>query len=295
MNIKPIELHNDFVWIIRRCTAVFVFYIFLPNLFSTASDNYPAGSRAAALGGAGVMSSTLWSASHNQAGLGFYPHLALGLHHENKFFVPEFSLHSLVFCLPTGTGTFSLSYSYFGYPVYNESKIGLGFGKALNEKFSAGIQFDYLNTYIDDETGNHGAVAIEAGVLARPAQNLLIGFHVFNPTHSRYSKRNDNEHIPMIFKLGIGYIYQDNLFICFETEKDLERGPVCYKAGIEYRIFPAISARTGVKVGDFTEHSFGLGFILKNIRADIAFSRQQVLGYTPHFSLQYTFKQGDYK
>jgi hypothetical protein len=290
MNIKPIEPHNDFVWIIRRCIVVIVFYISLPYLLSATGDNYPVGSREAALGGAGVMSTSLWSASHNQAGLGFYPHLALGVHHENKFCVPEFSLHSLVFSLPTGTGTFSLNYSYFGYPVYNESKIGLGFGKALNDKFSAGIQFDYLHTYIDDETGNHGAVVIEAGILARPVKNLLVGFHIFNPTHSYYSERIDNEHIPMIFKLGIGYNYQDNLFICFETEKNLEWGPVFYKAGIEYRILPMVSARTGVKVGDFAEHSFGLGLILKNIRADIAFSRQQVLGYTPHFSLQYTFR-----
>jgi len=147
-----------------------------------------------------------------------------------------------------------------------------------------------LHTYIDDETGNHGAVAIEAGILARPAQNLLIGFHVFNPTHSQYSKRNENEHIPMIFTLGIGYTYQDNLYICFETEKNLEWGPVFYKAGIEYRIFPTIAARAGVKVGDFAEHSFGLGLTRKNIRADIAFSRQQILGYTPHITLQYTIK-----
>ncbi len=290
MNIKPIKLHNDFDSTIRRCYAVFVFCIFLPYLISAASDNYPAGSRAVAMGGAGVMTTGLWSASLNQAGLGFYPHLALGIFHENKFLVPELSLHSLVFSLPTGTGTFSLNYSYFGYPVYNESKIGLGFGKALNDKFSAGIQFDYLNTHVDDETGNQGAVAIEAGVLASPLKNLFIGFHIFNPTHSCYSKRINNERIPMIFKLGIGYNYQDNLFISFETEKNLEWGPVLYKAGIEYRILPMVTARTGVKVGDFAEHSFGLGLVLKNIRAGIAFSRQQVLGYTPHFSLQYTIK-----
>jgi hypothetical protein len=290
MPIKPIKPHCDFVKFIQGCIAVIVFYVFFPGILTARSDNYPIGSRVAALGGAGVMLTDLWSASHNQAGLGFYPRLALGLYHENKFCMPELSLHSLVFSLPTGTGTFSLNYSYFGYPVYHESKFGLGFGKALNDKISAGIQFDYLHTYIHDETGNHGAVVIEAGILARPVKCLLVGFHVFNPTHSYLSKRIHNEHIPMIFRLGAGYNWQEHLLVCFETEKDLERGPVFYKGGIEYRLLPAISARTGVKVGDFAEHSFGLGFNFKKFRADISFSRQQVLGYTPHFSLQYTFR-----
>ena len=290
MNIKPINAQFSFVWITRRCNAIIAFYIFLPCLISSASDNYPAGSRAAALGGAGVMSSDLWSGYHNQAGLGFYSHLSAGAHHENMFLVPEFGLSSLALCIPTGTGTFSINYSYFGYSAYNESKAGLGFGKALNEIISAGIQFDYLHTYIADETGNHRAFALEAGILAKPARNLTIGFHVFNPTHSKYIKRPDNEHIPMIFTLGAGYSYREFLFVCFETEKNLERGPVLYKGGIEYRIIPSLYARAGVNVGEFISHSFGLGIVFKKIRGDLAFSRHHVLGYTPHISLQYTIK-----
>ena len=290
MNIKPTDLHKIFLWTIRRWITVIVFYILFPYIISHANNNYPAGSRAAALGGAGVMYSGLWSSSHNQAGLGFYPHLTAGIHHETRFLVPEFSLHSLALSIPTGTGTFSISYSYFGYASYHESKAGLGFGKALNERVSAGIQFDYLNTYIADETGNHRAFALEAGILTRPVKDLHIGFHVFNLTHSGYTGSADDEHIPMIFRLGIGYVYRENLFLCFETEKDLERGPVFYKGGIEYRILPSLSVRTGVNVGETAAHSFGLGFILKKIRADIAFTRQQILGYTPHISLQYSFK-----
>jgi len=242
------------------------------------------------MGNVGVMCSGLWSVSHNQAALGFYNHLTAGFYHENRFALSEFSLHSMAFSLPTGTGTFGLSCSYFGYSVYNESKIGLGFGKALNKKFSAGLQFDWLNTHISDETGNTGAMAIEAGILAKPIENLSIGFHIFNPTVSSFSNLARKEQIPVIMRLGIGYEYREKVFLAFETEKDLKMNPPFFKAGIEYRIIQNLYARTGVIISNLVSHAAGVGMILKRMEIDLAFSHHQILGYTPHFSIHYNIK-----
>ena len=95
--------------------------------------NYPIGSRPAAMANAYVMESDVWSVYHNQAGLGFYPHFAIGFHHENKFVTKEIALHALAITVPTKPGTFGLSYRYFGYSIDNESKIGLGFGQAVRK------------------------------------------------------------------------------------------------------------------------------------------------------------------
>lgn len=242
------------------------------------------------MGNVGVMCSDLWSVSYNQAGLGFYNHLSAGFHHENRFAISEFALHSLTFSLPTGTGTFGLTCTYFGYSSYNESKIGLGFGKSLNNKFSAGLQFNWLNTHIADETGNIGALAIEAGILAKPVENLSIGFHIFNPTASHFSNHSHKEPIPVIIRFGIGYEYRKKLFVAIETEKDIAKDPALFKAGIEYRIVQNLYARTGVMISNLVYHAAGLGLILKRIRFDFAFSHHQILGYTPHFSVQYIIK-----
>jgi hypothetical protein len=277
---------------IRYCTLLLYFYcMFFPfNRIYSANDNYLTGARYAAMGNVGVMCSGLWSVSHNQAGLGFYNRLTAGFYHETLFALSEFSLHSLVFSLPTGTGTFGLSCSYFGYSVYNESKIGLGFGKALNKKFSAGLQFDWLNTHISDETGNTGAMAIEAGILAKPIENLSIGFHVFNPTVSSFSNLVLKEQIPVIMRLGIGYEYRGKVFLAFETEKDLKMNPPFFKAGIEYRIIQNLYARTGIMISNLVSHAAGVGIILKRMEIDLAFSHHQILGYTPHFSIHYNIK-----
>jgi hypothetical protein len=275
---------------IRTAGLLLVFLLFLPHhQASSSNDNYPAGARAAAMGNVCVMYPDFWSTWHNQAGLGFYPHFAIGFHHENRFVVPEFNLHAIGATIPAGRGAFGLSYHYFGHPVYNESKFGLAFGKAFHERFAVGLQLDYLNTFINNELGNSGTVAIEAGIMAEPVDNLLVGFHVYNPTGASIPKMRD-EKVPVILRLGLGYQFGERLFLGMETEKDLDIARPQYKLGLEYRVIEYIYARMGIMLQEYVEHSFGIGFNLLNFYASIAFSYQQLVGYTPYFSLHYVFK-----
>jgi hypothetical protein len=269
---------------------IYLIGAFLNENLSAANDNWLSGARFSAMGNIGVMCSDLWSVSHNQAGLGFYNHMTAGLHHENRFAVAQFSFISAAFTIPTQTGTFGLSFSCFGYSSYHENKAGLAFGKSLNKWFSAGIQFDYLNTYVADETGNINSMAIEAGILTKPLKDLSIGVHIYNLTGSHFNGLSVKERIPVIFSLGAGYYYQEKLLIAIETSKDLEMKPALYKAGIEYRIKNFLFIRTGVIIGEFISNSFGLGVAFKKIKADLAFTHQQIIGFTPHFSFLYQFR-----
>ena len=266
-----------------------MFLILQMRQAGASNDNYPAGARAAALGRVSVMSPDFWSIWHNQAGLGFYTHYAIGFHHENRFVVPEFNLHSIGAAIPAWRGTFGLSYQYFGYPLYNESKFGLAFGKAFHERFAVGLQLNYLNTYINNELGNSGTVAIEVGIMAEPLDNLWIGFHVYNPTGASIPKMRD-EKVPVIMRAGLGYNFGERLFLGLETEKDLDILKPEHKLGLEYRIVDYIYARMGIMLQEYVEHSFGLGFKMIGFHASLAFSYQQLVGYTPYFSLQYVFK-----
>ncbi|HYW95048.1 MAG TPA: hypothetical protein VE870_05635, partial [Bacteroidales bacterium] len=132
-------------------------------------NNFAIGSRPAAMANAYVMESDIWSVYHNQAGLGFYPHFAVGFHHENKFVLKEFALHALGITLPTKQGTFGLSYRYYGYSKYNESKIGLGFGRQFGNGFAAGVQLNLHHVYQESEFGNRNALTVEGGIQYKPA------------------------------------------------------------------------------------------------------------------------------
>ena len=275
------------IWIIFR-TCILLLEI-LTCQAKASNDNYPAGARAASMGGVGVMYPDLWSVWHNQAGLGFYSDFSLGFHHENRFAVPESRLSSIGVTLPTSTGTFGLSWSHFGYSLYHENKIGLALGKAFHERFAAGLQINYLNAFTDSEIGNSGTVAIEAGILAEPAEGLLIGFHIFNPAASTHPKMN-KERVPVILRMGLGYRFDDRLFLGAETEKDLDIAKAFFKVGLEYQLIDYIYVRTGISIQEYVQHSFGLGFTVQDFQADLAFSFQQILGYSPFLSLRYAFK-----
>ena len=273
-----------FLLIVRMKLFILIILFQLFVIVSFA-DNYPTGARNAGMANTGVMFSDFWSIQHNQAGLGFAENFEVGIYSENSFLVKELTLNSGALVYPSKLGVFGLSLTHFGYSQYNESKIGFAYSKKLSEKFSVGIQFDYLNTHFSEEYGNKSTMAVEIGILAKPIEKLSIGAHVFNPTQSEIAEY-DNEKIPTIFSVGMGYTFTEKVVLAIETEKDILE-PMIFKTGIEYQVVDNLFLRAGISTNPI-KNSFGLGYKMKNFTADISFSTHQSLGMTPHVSLMYT-------
>jgi len=281
--LKPARIYNRVTReiILPSILLLCILSLTFPAL---AQENFPIGGRAAALANAVVMESDIWSVYHNQAGLGEYHNFAIGFHHENKYIIEEFGLHALALSLPVKSGTLGLSYTYFGFPKYNESKLGLAFGKSFGEKLSAGVQMNYHYVYITDEYENRHALTVEGGIQYKPIRTLRIGIHVFNPTRSRLSPVNLDTLITTL-RAGISYSPLEKLWMALETEKSLNY-KLRLKAGIEYEILEGLYLRTGI-ITHPVQNTFGLGFKIKRIDADVAFTNTQTLGLVPHFSLQF--------
>ena len=158
-----------------RCLTAVTFLLF-PFSASATGENFPIGTRPAALANVYVMQSDLWSVYHNQAGLGFHDRMSLGFHHENKFVVKEFSLHALGFTYPLKPGTIGFSYSYFGFEDYNVSKFGLGFGKSFGSNFAAGIQLNYHYVYIAGDFESQGTLSVEGGIQYNHRKTSALGY-----------------------------------------------------------------------------------------------------------------------
>lgn len=260
--------------------------LFVLLAFASKSENWPTGARSAGMGNASVTLKDVWASTHNQGALGFMDQNAIGFHFDNRFAISEYSLKAFSGVLPTKSGTFGISLNHFGYSKYSETKIGIGFGKKLSDRFSFGIQIDYLNTYFSNIYGNKGVIAAELGFLAEPIDNLFIGGHIFNPTKSSLDDYND-ERIPTIMRLGMGYNFDDKVYLSIETEKDLMYNPV-FKSGIEFKLVENLLLRAGISTNP-TQNSFGIGYLLKNFRVDFAFSTHRELGLSPHISMNYCF------
>lgn len=269
--------------------SAFIFSIC--NSSFAGSDNSPVGARSAGIANASVTLSDVWSVHHNQAGLGFVKSAGAGIYYENRFMMKELSLKGGAAVYPIKAGTFGVSVSSFGYTLYSENKIGIAFGKALGENFSAGIQLDYLSTRIAENYGQSAAFAGEIGIQAKPWKNLTVGVHLFNPTRSKLADYN-NERTPTILRVGLDYKFSDKVFVAVETEKDIDHKPV-FKAGLEYRPAEALYLRAGISTNPSLS-SFGFGLKLKQFKLDFASSFHSVLGYTPQMGLVYEMK-GDSK
>jgi hypothetical protein len=270
-----------------RFLPVFLLYILFTSSNTFAQENFPIGSRAAALANAVVMESDFWSIGQNQAGLGDYHNFSIGFHHENKFVIDEYALHALALTIPVKPGTLGLSYTYFGYAQYNESKIGLAFGKSFGEKFSAGIQMNYHFVYVAGEYQNRHALSVEGGIQYKPVNSVRIGIHVFNPTRSRLLSVALDTLITTL-RAGISYSPIEKLWMAVETEKSLSYN-LRFKSGIEYEVLDGLYLRTGI-ITHPVQNTFGLGFKISKISADVAFSHSPALGFTPHFSLHVRLK-----
>ena len=236
------------------------------------------------LGGCGLTQTNVWSNISNQAGLAEITQLSVGVSTKNSFGIKELSTHVAIFALPVSGGVFGLNVAYTGFELYNETKIGLAFGKKLSKSFNVGIQGDYLGIYADGSTNNKNSFTFEIGAQKRLMRDLTLGTHIFNPIAV---KLNETEVIPSIFKLGLRYDANSKVSVFTETE--LENGENgILKAGLEYKIIEQLQLRTGFSTNP-AKNTFGIGYTLNNIKVDIAINRHQLLGYSPQFSVSSTF------
>jgi hypothetical protein len=268
-------------------TLVFLFLIIFSTNLRAANDNFPFGGRQAGMGNAAVAVYDFWALSHNQAGLARQQYAAGGFYFENRYLTKEMGLGAAGFALPAAGGVFGLSVTYFGYSQYHESKFGLSYARSFGERLSAGVQLNYLYTFIGEGYGRAGNLAAEMGVIYELLPGLQIGAHLFNPTRARIAEFND-ERIPTIMRLGFAYNFSDRVLLSFETEKDLERDAV-FRLGLEYGITENIYLRGGLGTNP-TTNAFGFGMVLGNLRIDLATSFHHVLGYSPQASLIYELK-----
>jgi hypothetical protein len=247
-------------------------------------------SRIAGMGGLGVAIADEWSIFHNQAGLAFIEYPWIGAHHENRFISPDLSFSSLGIIYPVKPGALGVSVKRLGFTEFSQTKGGLSYGMKLAPRFSAGVQLSIHNIYAKGEYGQTSAFSAEGGIMYSPTNSLTIGAHVINPTRS---KIHDDDRIPTILSLGIAYKLGNAVLLTGGAEKNLDKKPNLM-FGIEYQPIENLFFRTGIA----TEPNligFGMGYQFGNIRMDIAFSRHEYLGYTPHFSLSYQFAKRNKK
>lgn len=265
---------------------LFVFITMLPGM-SYGFYHASSGGRSAAMANASVALWDFWALQNNQAGLAFIQRPAAGLFYENRFMLRELSFNQAGCAIPSSYGTVGLSVSYFGFRLYNETKIGLAYARAWGENFATSIQLDYLHIGLGDIYGSKGVPTFEIGLLSKLTPRITLGAHVFNPVHSKLMKYND-ERLPVTFRSGLAWQIDQAIVLCSEIHYETQSRPDV-RFGAEYLVAKNIFVRGGLSTNP-DSYTFGCGFvILDNLKADFAASIHSILGFSPHISLIYEF------
>jgi hypothetical protein len=265
----------------------FLAFILFPVFTNTSfADNGPIGARASAMGGASATLSDVWAVQNNQAGIGFLKSPVFGAYYENRFLLKQLSTSAFAAAIPVKKGAFGLTYTGFGYSAFKETKIGLAYGMALTENFSAGIQLDYLNTRIADIYGKANALTAEIGFQGKLSKKVIVAGHIYNPNRAKMTTYN-NEIIPMQIRMGIQYIFSEKVFVLAEAEKS-SYSKINLKGGVEYIPAKDVYIRAG-GASNPAQASFGVGVNMKGLKCDISSAYHSILGFSPQIGLSFSF------
>ncbi len=271
----------------KRTLSVIAMAVVFP-LAAIAQTGYSdAGGRANGMGNASVTLQDVFSVQNNQAAMAFLEAPAIGLSTQNFFLVDGgINAHYGVFALPVQkAGVFGLSANYTGDITFNQTKIGLGYGRKLAENVAVGLQLDYVGTSTS-EVGSGAAFTFDIGVLYKPTKALSIGAKTFNPIRAKTGLAYEEE-LPAIINVGIAYQPSEKVILCLEGEQNLT-DDLRIKSGVEYQLIEQLYLRGGF-ISNPSMFTAGIGLKIKHIQIDLNSQFHQQLGTTPGLGLRYDF------
>ena len=228
-----------------------------------------------------------FSFTANQAALAQLKNHGLGLYAERRFLLSELNNYTAVAGVTTQSGNFGLKANYSGFSEYNETQIGLAYARKLGTKLDIGAQFNYNGIRIAGY-GNSSAISFEIGSILHISEKLHTGIHINNPIGGEFGK-DQQEKLPAVYSLGLGYDASEKFFASFEVEKE-EDQPVNVNAGIQYRFIPQLMARAGMS-SSTSSAWLGIGLLIRSFRLDVTASYHSQLGVTPGLLMIFQFNK----
>ncbi|MEO6489828.1 MAG: hypothetical protein ABIO04_07820 [Ferruginibacter sp.] len=269
--------------------TIFISLFILSGLMSASAQSlrYSISMPYLNLGAYSKQQADVFSFTGNQAALASLKDISAGVYGERRFLLSENSLYSVAAAIPTSLGNFGLQVNYAGFKNFNESKIGLAYGRSLGSKVDIGIQFNYYG-YKIPSYGNASTFNFEAGAIVHFSEKFNGGVHIYNPIAGKLGKSGD-EKLAAAYKLGLGYDASDNFYVSAEVIKE-EDIPVNVIGGVQYRFKKQFFARAGF-LSETSGGYAGVGVAWKDLRVDISANYHPQLGFSPGLLLIFNFKK----
>lgn len=282
----PCNFHTNSYCLTRKVILLSVL-VFTTIFLQAQTLRRPVAASYTGLGAFSTNHADVFSFTANQAALAQLKNSATGLYAERRFLVNELNNYTAVVGLTTNSGNFGLKTNYSGFADYNETQLGLAYGRSLGSKLDIGAQFNYNSISIAGGYGSASAISFELGTILHVTDKLNAGLHINNPVGGKFGK-DQQEKLSSIYSFGIGYDASEKFFISAEIEKE-EDQPVNVNAGFQYKLIPQLLVRVGMSTAT-SSAGLGVGLTIKSFRLDITTSYHPQLGITPGVLMLFNFK-----
>ena len=272
---------------IKKFTFLFFFVWFNNFLLQAQTLRRPVAAGYTGFGAYSLNHVDVFSFTSNQAALAQLKNVSAAVYAERRFLLSELNNYTAVIGLPTKSGNFGVKTNYSGFSDYNETQLGLAYGRKLGSKVDIGAQFNYQGIRIAGY-GNASTISFEAGTILHITERLHAGVHVNNPVGGKFGK-DQQEKLSSVYSFGLGFDASEKFFVSAEIEKE-EDQPVNVNAVIQYKFLPQLLARAGMSSATSSAW-LGIGLTLKSFRLDVTAGYHPQLGITPGMMLLFNFNK----
>jgi hypothetical protein len=234
-----------------------------------------------------ALSNDVFSLFNNPAGLAQLNWREVGIFYSpSPFGLKELANGYAAYNEPFSFGSIAIGGMTYGFNLYKESKIIIGFSHNFINRFFAGFAITYHSFSIKNY-GSASTFYLNAGGLAYLTNRLRWGFYFTNINRATVSK-SDNQ-IPMILNTGFSYDVINNMSLNFSFEKDVQYNPELH-FGIDYELTDNLSLRSGFS-NNPSDYTAGIGLNFPYIELNYAIIKHPDLGLTHQVGLIVTFER----
>ena len=241
--------------------------------------------RAAALGGAyAAMLNNHSAIFGNPSSLGYNDNRKLNILYGRSFGLKELANTGISVPFNFELGNIEIGLSRFGFSLYHEDIVSIGFGKRILNKAAVGIALRYLSTEISGY-GSAATIGVDLGFSLKINPRMNIGVSAKNVNAPKLSKSESP--LARSARIGASFAVEDNVLLIAEYHMEENQIDV-YRIGSEIEIFSDQYLRFGI-TNNPSSISMGFGIKLNKIDLNYSFNSHQYLDASQFFSLGYLF------
>ena len=254
---------------------------------SVSEAQIVAGAKQISISNSGAaLSNDVFAIFNNPAGLAQMNWREAGIYYSPApFGFKELANGFIAYNEPLSFGSLSFGAMTYGFELYKENKILLGYSHNFLNRFFLGIAANYHSISIKGY-GQKSVLYLNVGGLTYITSDIRWGFFIYNINRASFVDEDDQ--IPVTFNSGFSYNLIPELSLNFALEKDI-RYNASLKFGIDYYIIEYLSIRTGFS-NEPSSYSAGIGINYSLVSLDYAVYNHPDLGLTHQAGIIISFQ-----